>query len=110
MTGSLVHLPPEKGTQDRDNGGHFHVAKPHHHQDRDGIDGVNRDVVSGEIVDQSDDDLERNDFNEEEKSGLFPQERTDSIHCYSCSRTQRIAKCCSSVALRKFIFSLILAR
>ena len=29
---------------------------------------------------------------------------------YSRSRTQRIAKCWSSTALRKFIFSLILAR
>jgi hypothetical protein len=37
-------------------------------------------------------------------------DRRHDMEFYSRSRTHRIAKCCSSVAVRKFIFSLTLAR
>ena len=90
--------------------GKFHVAKPHHHQDRYGIKRVNGNIVPGEVVDHSDNDRDYKYLKKKLKPGLSAQEPGDPIHCYSCSRTQRIAKCCSSVAFRRFIFSLILAR
>ena len=66
-------------------------------------------LIAGLSADDADDVIVAG-LSEELEPGLPEQKGSNPIHCYSCSRTQRMAKCCSSVAFRKFIFSLILAR
>src|SRR6266446_10406763 len=71
MANRSISRPPSDGAQNRNDDRRWHIAKPDLQQNRYGVEGIDRNLRSSDVVDECDRDRQRERFGIEPGAGLL---------------------------------------